>query len=229
MRVYIRQGENQLGPFPVEQVKQYVAVEQIRLSDMACVEGTTIWQTVEAILNTPSPLPPPFTSFPQPAPATRTTAGLYPPYPAAPFMRRIGAYLLDNLLLACLAFPGGVILGWQQAADPNAPPILGWCVLGIGVLGGLYYMFARDSWSVGAGWGKRKMRLMVVNTETNTPCSLGASIIRFLILAILGIIPLAGYMLELVVALASKDGRRLGDRAAKTQVIDVANYRPTHQ
>jgi uncharacterized RDD family membrane protein YckC len=43
----------------------------------------------------------------------------------------------------------------------------------------------------------------------------------------LNVIPILGQLVEPITVLTSDDGRRLGDRAAGTQVVDVSTYEAT--
>ena len=65
---------------------------------------------------------------------------------------------------------------------------------------------------------------MVVCLKDNTPCTKGKSFLRGLIMVLLGIIPYVGWLIEPLIVLADDEGRRLGGRAADTQVIDVLDY-----
>jgi len=92
------------------------------------------------------------------------------------------------------------------------------------VLATLAYLFLRDA-RRGQSLGKRASRLMVVSVTTGRPCSARDSAFRSLVLVLTGIlIPGVGWLIEPIVALVDKDGRRLGDRAADTQVIEVSSY-----
>ena len=92
------------------------------------------------------------------------------------------------------------------------------------VLWGLYYSFAKDGFEGGQSFGKKAVDLMVVNVVTNRPCSLGESFVRGIIQTLLGLIPVVGWLIEPIAILVNDDGRRLGDRAAGTQVIETRFY-----
>ena len=104
-------------------------------------------------------------------------------------------------------------------------------VLGIvaSALWTIWYGFTKDGRDAGQSVGKEMMDLMVVNTETNTPCTIGQSAIRALVLWLVGLIPVVGWLIEPIMVIADEDGRRLGDRAASTQVISVDEYAPSRQ
>lgn len=84
----------------------------------------------------------------------------------------------------------------------------------------LGYSLVKDGLAGGQSWGKRAVGLMVVDLESNTPCDKGKSFFRNFISALLSIIPFVGWLIEPVCVLASDAGRKLGDKAARTQVIE---------
>ena len=148
-------------------------------------------------------------------------------YAKAPLLNRLGAYIIDTLvavvpvlLAAVLALSFGVYyLPYPFPAGPFALLVVG------AVLWALYYMLTKDGWGEGQSIGKRAMGLMVVKESTNEPCSKLDSLVRMLVLWGLSSVPLVGWFIEPVMVLATGDGRRLGDRAAGTQVIAQHDYR----
>ena len=109
---------------------------------------------------------------------------------------RVVAYLIDAVITGALSFV----------------PFVGW-VAGIG------YFLTRDSLPFidGQSVGKKAMGIRAVS-ESGEPLTnnWGPGIIRNLVL----IIPLFP-LIELIVLVSNKDGLRLGDQWAKTQVISV--------
>jgi len=91
-------------------------------------------------------------------------------------------------------------------------------------LWGLYYLFAKDGFARGGSYGKRMFNLRVVNIATNRLCSKKESAVRALDLFLLSFFPVIGWLVEPIVAMGSPDGRRIGDRAAGTQVIEAKDY-----
>jgi uncharacterized RDD family membrane protein YckC len=88
----------------------------------------------------------------------------------------------------------------------------------------LCYAFLRDA-RRGQSLGKRTSGLMVVSLATGRPCSARDSAFRSLVLILSGVlIPGVGWLIEPVIVMLDKDGRRLGDRAADTQVIELSSY-----
>ena len=81
-----------------------------------------------------------------------------------------------------------------------------------GFLAALIYTFVKDGLEGGASLGKRAVGLMVVHLPSNRPCSGGRSALRTLIWNVTNFVPLVGWLIEPVTAMASADRRRLGDR-----------------
>jgi uncharacterized RDD family membrane protein YckC len=66
---------------------------------------------------------------------------------------------------------------------------------------------------------------MVVHLPTNQPCTTGQSALRYLVIFLCNLVPYVGWLIEPIVTLAAAGGRRLGDQAAGTQVIEASAYR----
>ncbi len=160
-------------------------------------------------------------------------------YPRAGVGRRILAYIIDGIIAGLplmLLIPLGIIPYLTYTAVPgqlNGPSAEGLNVVAVafmviifivGGLWGLFYFLLRDGFGAGQSWGKRICGLMVVNLENNSPCDKGKSFVRNIVLWLLN--ALAGLsIVELIVLLVHDRGHRLGDMLAKTQVIDVEQYR----
>ena len=65
---------------------------------------------------------------------------------------------------------------------------------------------------------------MVVNVNTNEPRSVADSSIRTIVSYVLAVVPVIGPFIEVLGVVLTKDGRRLGDYAAGTQVIATRDY-----
>ena len=146
-------------------------------------------------------------------------------YPKAPFGARVVAYIVDGFVgVAVLA--GAIALGlFNNWLTNNNSSILFGLALLASFVWAIYYSFAKDGREGGQSIGKGMVDLMVVNVKTNKPCSTGESSLRALIMVLLNLVPLVGFFIEPIVALAAEDGRRLGDRVADTQVIRTSDYR----
>lgn len=155
-------------------------------------------------------------------------------YPKAPLVGRFVAMLIDGVVGVAPGIAAAVALftsaTWPARPDGefNFGPLGG--VFGLALVAAIgwwiYYSFTKDGRRGGQSIGKGAMGLMVVDVNTNQPCTRGASAIRALVMAAVGMFPLIGGLIEPIVVLAAEDGRRLGDRAANTQVISEADYRP---
>jgi uncharacterized RDD family membrane protein YckC len=104
-----------------------------------------------------------------------------------------------------------------------------------GFFAGLAYLLIGDGLFDGRSLGKKLIGLRVVSADTNIPCTFRDSILRnstlgigFLFYKVLWL----GWMLiilisiiEFIILLGSKDGKRFGDEIAKTVVIESPQIR----
>lgn len=128
----------------------------------------------------------------------------------ASLLVRVFAKVLDFILIAAMA-----------EVVPKA-----------GFYAGLSYLLISDGLFNGRSVGKRLMNLRVVSADIGEPCSMKSSILRNAPLAVgllLYKLPLIGWIflilvsvLEFLVMLGSKEGKRFGDELAKTIVVEAA-------
>jgi uncharacterized RDD family membrane protein YckC len=159
-----------------------------------------------------------------PAAIPAATASIAAPYvgvyPKAPLGGRLLAVIVDGIIAAALLGPGILFLYAGLASGDT--PGLGIALVIIGGIWQLVYLLGRDGFG-GAGFGKRLTGLVVVSSPGGVPTGVGASIVRQLVLYLLSAIPVIGSLVEPILVITDKDGRRLGDKAAKTQVARVAD------
>lgn len=153
-------------------------------------------------------------------------------YPRGPLGRRFVAMVIDWFVVAIpMAFVLGIAFAMSgiKAGTPPDPAALGpfMAAFALMMLVMLAYGFFKDGMKGGQSLGKRTVGLMVVRLRDNRPCTYGSSALRALVMLALGFVPILGVFIEPVVTLFADDGRRLGDRAAETQVIAVSDYRPS--
>jgi uncharacterized RDD family membrane protein YckC len=79
----------------------------------------------------------------------------------------------------------------------------------------IIYSLLKDGMFNGQSIGKKTMGLTTVSIDTKLPCSLGESCIRNLVSSLVSFIPI-----EPILVLVTDDGRKLGDKAAGTIVIN---------
>ncbi len=168
----------------------------------------------------PPPYPPaalPYAAQPAPGPHAFT---LFASYPAAGLGGRFGAYLLDAIVASLLIMPAAAMAGalfFRSAGNPST--VAGSVALVLYALGGLWalvYYIVKDGLK-GASFGRRIAGETVVSLKTGGPATVGQSFMRNLILWLLGII-------DAIVLLVDKEHRRLGDKAASTQVVPTKDY-----
>jgi uncharacterized RDD family membrane protein YckC len=166
----------------------------------------------------------PAPALPRQDAATRSETGEWR-YPKARVGARLLAYIVD-VIVAVLPMAVLVPLAFGLSARRDGVSGLAVAVVLIGFAWSVYYNFVKDAWRNGQSVGKKAMDLMVVDVKTNRPCTTGESALRALIFFLLNFFGGMGWLIESIVILASENGRRLGDLAAGTQVIDVEAYRP---
>ena len=169
--------------------------------------------------------PPEWASVPVAAPAGGAGVTAARRYLKAPFGTRLLAYIIDGIVSL-----GAVAVAIATVVFTNLPKDNGFAafaVIAAAVVWTIYYSFTKDGREGGQSIGKEMLNLMVVNTTTNQPCSTGESALRALVLFALNLVPVVGWLIEPIFALSDPDGRRLGDRAANTQVIEVSVYEAT--
>ncbi len=142
------------------------------------------------------------------------------PYAKGPLGGRLLAYIADSIIAATL-LPLGTLLVMAGGARDEVS-MAGLLVSALGAIWMLGYLIARDA-AGGAGFGKRLTGLVVVSSETGVPAKAGPAIVRQIVLWALGLIPAIGSLIEPIMVLVDKDGRRLGDKVAKTQVVRTAD------
>jgi uncharacterized RDD family membrane protein YckC len=154
--------------------------------------------------------------------------GINQKYPKASLGNRFLASLLDGLISMGLSIPAIIffMMGMKKAEsyyDKDEASLL-FIVAFLFYIIPIVYNFIKDGLGQGQSWGKKALDLMVVNLENNTPCDKGKSFFRNLISVLVAIIPFVGWLIEPIMVLATEDGRKLGDKAAITQVIDKKNF-----
>jgi uncharacterized RDD family membrane protein YckC len=234
MQIHIRRDTEAYGPYTLAEVRSYLGDGRLQAQDQAWVEGNESYRPLVDLLAQLASrgdilvAAPPEAGHESQAPAlslpATTALGTAPAYRPGGLGARFVASLLDNLVcIACLV-PGVVLwLGGGDVDDPSAGAIM---VLVAGIIAAVIYNFVKDGTSDGRSVGKRVTGLMVVHLPTNQPCSIGQSALRALILLLTNLIPYLGWLIEPVMVLAASDRRRLGDRAANTQVITANDYEP---
>jgi uncharacterized RDD family membrane protein YckC len=163
-------------------------------------------------------------------PLNAAPVGAYAPpgrrlYVKANFGARLLAYLIDLLVSIAPVTIISVFVAVSGMINRQMPMSV--ILIVASALWTIWYSFTKDGREGGQSIGKDMMDLMVVHTETNTPCTMGQSALRALVLGAVNLIPVVGWLIEPIMAIAAEDGRRLGDRAAGTQVIPVNSYVPT--
>ncbi|MEM2902827.1 MAG: RDD family protein [Candidatus Bathyarchaeia archaeon] len=128
---------------------------------------------------------------------------------------RFAAQIIDGIILAIIYFGVGFSMfgtwSWEVTGFAAAP-----FITVIGIIDFLYFMILEGT--VGSTLGKRALKLKVVK-EDGTACGLAASFIRN-ILRIIDALPFI-YIVGMIFIARSPKKQRLGDRIAKTVVVEA--------
>jgi uncharacterized RDD family membrane protein YckC len=207
MEIRIKRETDQYGPYTPEEIRTYLAEGRLDRTDLASTDGVT-WRPLEYLLAQVDG------RTPAPAPSGYRPAGVGP---------RIGAAALDGVLGLVFMVPGllALLAGFDAGGSDD-----GELLFAAGAIAAVAYGLVKDGLPVGQSLGKRATGLMVVHLDSNRPCSIGQSAVRTLVLLFSNVVPVLGWLVEPIFVIATADRRRLGDRAAGTQVIRAADYRP---
>lgn len=143
-------------------------------------------------------------------------------YPKARVFARLIAKLIDVYIGVAMPIIASAIgLAMSSKSGISVVNVL---LLISSIVWAIYYTLTKDAHNGGRSMGKRAMKLMVVNVMTGQPCSTGESATRAFVAGLVGLLPFIGWAIEPGFVLFSGDGRRLGDKAAGTQVIERETY-----
>ena len=124
-------------------------------------------------------------------------------YVIAPIGKRFSSQFIDEGLALFVGY--FVMLGLAEVLDKDSSiPFLVFCLIL------LFYTLFADGMFVGQSFGKKLMKLYVVRSDTEEPCTYGRSVLRN-ITYFLGIFDF--------IFIFGPTKRRLGDRLAKTKVV----------
>jgi len=143
-------------------------------------------------------------------------------YPKARLFRRLIAKLIDAYIGVGMPIMASMI--GLAVSSRSGVSVVNVLLLLSSFVWAIYYTLTKDARNEGRSMGKRAMKLMVVNVTTGEPCSTRESVTRAFIGGLVGLVPFIGWAIEPGLVLFSADGRRVGDKAAGTQVIDRDVY-----
>lgn len=157
-----------------------------------------------------------------------------PTYKKADIGKRFLAYLLDGLITLLFFIPSIILIldyfmelytyGSISMIGYNPSKIIfGFILLFLPFT----YSLIKDGLGNGQSYGKRALNLMVVNVNSNNPCSKSNSAGRNIMFSIISCVPYIGYLVEVIMVFANSEGRKISDLVAGTQVIDVNEYKNT--
>jgi uncharacterized RDD family membrane protein YckC len=130
----------------------------------------------------------------------------------APLGQRFGALVVDRALsgLICgIGFVPVLASGEEVSLAASIVAISAFCAA-------LAYALGHDAFD-GRSIGRRICGTQVLHRKTGRPIGLGTSIARNLIFAVQGVV-----LIEILLVLFSKDGRRIGDHLTDTIVVHAS-------
>lgn len=153
-------------------------------------------------------------------------------YDTAPIGRRFLAYLLDGFITLLFFIPSLILIldyfielytyGSISMYGYNSYKIIfGFLLLFLP----FSYSLIKDGLGNGQSYGKRALNLMVINVNSNNPCSKSNSAGRNIMFSIISCVPYIGYFIEIIMVFANPEGRKISDLVAGTQVIDANVYK----
>lgn len=133
-------------------------------------------------------------------------------YPKNLRLKRLFAFIIDRALVVLFIMITVIPIIMLKEANPAlSAPAIGMAI--VFVLIGAFYAWARDFYK-GQSLARRWFKLRVVDEVTGIPIGAWKSVKREVLLHLAPLV-----IIELVLLLTSPDGKRLGDRWAKTKVI----------
>lgn len=159
-----------------------------------------------------------------PGPAAGTvTLGTAGPVPAgaalASYGSRVGAFLLDA---AILTIPVGVLVFSIMGAAMSTRPAVGFSVIPvifIWVIASVLYKPLMEG-AKGATLGKMMVGIKVVAADTGARCDYGKAFLRWLIGAVINIVPF-GFFVDVLWPLWDERRQALHDKVAGTLVVSA--------
>lgn len=146
----------------------------------------------------------------------------------ANLLNRLIAAIIDSLITGLLSVPSVICYTIGMATmyhgyyetTPSDTSVLMFILAFLLYILPLVYAFIKDGLKNGQSIGKKCMNLKVIKYSSKQDCTKTTSALRNLVSSLLCLIPL-GFLIEPIMVLATDDGRKVGDKAADTLVINV--------
>ncbi|MDO9574619.1 MAG: RDD family protein [Candidatus Contubernalis sp.] len=161
-------------------------------------------------------------------------------FPPVPRWKRLWAFLVDMVIAGLVSTTGslfGIYVIFKLMSFQEVEFLHGFgegsvyiysLVMMLSYIWFIAYNLLRDSFGKGQSFGKKIFGLKVIKLDNGLPCRPGDSFMRnlpgfgFILLnLILPIFTFPFLLIEPVTILKSEKGQRIGDRWARTQVVDV--------
>jgi uncharacterized RDD family membrane protein YckC len=133
---------------------------------------------------------------------------------------RIVARIIDIVLLVVYLISTATVLVYSQLLNDDITRYLSLLVI---YLPAAFYSFLCEMFNHGQSLGKYIMKIRVVQVDGSSP-SMGSLLLRWVLI----LIDIYFNCIGLVFIICTKKHQRLGDLAAGTMVIEIADYRKMH-
>lgn len=213
-----------MGPYTEAQVREMLAAGTIANTDLAWHEGMTDWKPVSAVLAPASTAPPvvtpPGASPPVVAPSPMTRTVIDPNL--AGRGARLGAFLLDLLILSVSLLPG-IAVGIAGGDDNENTKVIAGLLCGLGILLVLIVQFYLLS-TRGQTIGKKVVGVKVVKyADGSNPGFVYACLLRLIVPGLISNVPIVGFLFSIVDVcfIFSEERRCIHDQIAGTKVVNA--------
>ena len=219
MQYYVGKNGQQLGPFGEEQIKARVDAGEFSAGDLIWRDGMASWEPISSVLN--NPYLPSAALGASPLLAAQTGQRL------AGAGARLVAVILNNLIAAATMIPGVILVGvgssGQQGDSITTLQAIGIGLMALGAMALFVYqlmLYLRTGQTI----GKKLMQVKVVSFTDGTVPGFGGLIgLREIVPAIIGAIPLIGFVFYIVDVcfIFRTDRRCVHGLMANTKVIEA--------
>lgn len=220
MQLHIAKNGQHTGPYSEEQVREMLESGAASPTDLAWHEGLAGWMPLESVLSlggvpaavTPAP--------PVVIPAAAIQVQIHDPNLAGRGTR-LGAKLLDTLILFICLIPGLVALGVANKNDTITA--IGTILLILAVLGltaTQWYLLGTRGQTI----GKKIVGIKIVNFADNqNPGFVKACLVRTIVIGMIAAVPYLGFLFSItdICFIFRDDKRCIHDLMAETKVVNA--------
>jgi uncharacterized RDD family membrane protein YckC len=211
MQIHIVKNGEKQGPYSEAQVREMLAAGSIAGTDLTWHEGLPDWVPLASILAKASA---------PAAPVSTMVPGVAVTDPnLAERGSRLGAALLDTLIMAVCVAPGVIILSvWEREETAQVIGVILLCVAVLGLFITQMYLLSTRGQSL----GKRFVGVRIVKYEDNAnPGFVHACLLRAIVPALIGAVPFVGGLFSIIdiCFIFGEERRCIHDLIAGTKVV----------